>query len=348
MGDLQAAIVGCGNLGRTHAQHISAVPGLTAKAFCDINLDNAKQLSDEYGGRYATDRVADVLADDSIEAVYVATQHDSHTDICVQALAAGKHVMVEKPLAMTVADCLRIKEAAEQASSILMVAFKLRYFDMVLKARELIPQPLMVSMQLMDNRWGDDIWPNDPVRGGGNVLGQGCHATDLLRFLAQRDPIEVFASGANYYQPSGVIDNLAAVFRFPDEISGAWIQGDADTPPHTSKFFAQLFDEGRSVTLSDRLTTLTYHVLGEDPVVYRGTESGFREESVDFVRAIREEVAAPIDVNDGLFSTVMALQAMASTASHRPEPVAAIVLGDAKPDGPPADGSPRTHAGEIR
>lgn len=322
---INAAIIGSGALGRTHAAAMSTIDGIEPVAYADIVAERAEAMLAEFGGKYATTDVGQVLADESVDAVYVTTQHDSHADLCIRALAAGKHVMVEKPLAMTMDDCLAVRNQVLASDAKLMVAFKLRYFDMVRKAKSLIPDPIMVSMQLMDNRWADDMWANDPVRGGGNIIAQGCHATDVMRFVAGRDPIDVFASGRNFYQATGVVDNLAAVFRFDDGVTGAWMQGDADCPPFPSKFFLQLFAEGRSVTLSNRLTTLTYHEKGADPVVYQGTETGFREENVEFVASIVDGTEPTIGVDDGLYATAMALQAIRSTETGQPEPIRSVI-----------------------
>jgi len=74
------------------------------------------------------------------------------------------------------------------------------------------------------------MWANDPVKGGGNVISQGCHSCDILRFVAGAEPLEVYAAGGNYYQGTGVVDNLCAVFRFDNGAAGSWVQGDAACP----------------------------------------------------------------------------------------------------------------------
>jgi predicted dehydrogenase len=319
MSPYRVGIVGCGLLGTTHAETIARVPELSATVFCDTNLARAQALQDGYGGR-ATSDVSSILADDQVDAVYIASRHDSHADLCVDALRADKHVLVEKPLALTEAECTRIADAAARSRGVLMVGFKMRFYDMVLKARELVPEPQLVSMQMMDDPWPADGWVNDPVAGGGNVLSQGCHSCDLLRFVTRRDPVQVYAAGGNYYQPTGVIDNLAATFRFEDGIAASWIQGDAGRPPQLGKFFLQMYSEGRSVTLSDRLTKLTYQRAGGEEEVLHGSESGLHQENLAFVQAMREGVS-PIGVEDGLYATLMPLQAIRSLSSGRPEPV---------------------------
>ncbi|MDF2668991.1 MAG: oxidoreductase domain protein [Paenibacillus sp.] len=325
MKQVRVGIIGCGNLGRTHAKCIKEIGGAEIAAYCDVFEQNAQKLLAEFGGDYATTDINKVLEDSSIDAIYVTTLHDTHADFAVRALEAGKHVLVEKPLAMNLEECLRVGAAVTATGNKLFTAFKMRYFDMLWKAKELIPQPIMVTMQMMDDRWSEGMWANDPIKGGGNVISQGCHSADILRFVAGAEPVEVYAAGGNYYQSTGVIDNIAAVFRFDNGTVGNLVQGDCSCPPVTSKFFMQLFAEDKSITICDRLTTLTYKEKGKDPVVYKGSETGFLEENKAFLQCIQNDEPPLIDHIDGLYATLMILQAIESLQSGKPEPIKAVV-----------------------
>jgi predicted dehydrogenase len=322
---LRAGLIGCGGLGKVHTEALQQLDGMKMVAFGDIIEERAEEFATKYSGEYGTTDTQRIIEDPSIDAIYICTQHDSHADLCIRSLDAGKHVMVEKPLALTVEECLAVGEAVKRNEAILMTAFKMRYYEMIQKAKELIPEPLIVVMQMMDNRWPDEIWPNDPIKGGGNVLSQGCHSCDILRYMAGSNPIGVYAGGGNYYQKSGVVDNLAAVFRFENSMVGSWIQGDSNSPPLTSKFFLEAFAEGKSLTLLDRLCTLTYSENGREPQVFRGIETGFLEENRAFIEAIKTQTSPPIDHIDGLYATLMVLQAFKSLKSGRPEPIASLV-----------------------
>jgi predicted dehydrogenase len=144
--------------------------------------------------------------------------------------------------------------------------------------------------------------------------------------VADSDPLEVYAVGDNYYTPTGVIDNLCATFRFENGAAGNWVQGDANCPPLTSKFYLQMFAENKSVTLSDRLCTLTYNEAGKEPQIFKGTETGFVEENRAFVDCLISDTDPPIDHIDGLMATLMVLQAFNSLKSGKPEPVASVIL----------------------
>jgi len=322
---LCAGLIGCGGLGKVHTEALQQLDGMEMTTFCDVGKERAQSYCDQYGGNLATDDPDDLFHDETLDAIYICTWHDTHADLCIRAAQAGKHVMVEKPLALTVEDCRAVGRAVTRTGIKLMTAFKMRYYDMLLKAKELIPAPLVVTMQMMDNPWGAGSWASDPIKGGGNVLSQGCHSCDILRFVAGSDPIEVYAMGANYYTATGVIDNLVATYRFENGSAGGWVQGDCDCPPLTSKFYMQMFAQGKSITLSDRLCTLTYKESGSEPQVFKGTETGFLEENRAFVDCLLNDTAPPIDHVDGLMATLMVLQAFASIESRQPEPIAALV-----------------------
>ncbi|MEZ4861496.1 MAG: Gfo/Idh/MocA family oxidoreductase [Caldilineaceae bacterium] len=322
---LRAALIGCGGLGRVHAQMVQQLEGMDMVAFCDVVEGQAQKLCTEFTGEYATTDVAQVLADETIQVVYICTHHDTHAEFCIRAARAGKHILVEKPLALKSTECVEIGRVVEETGVKLMTAFKMRYFDMIQKVKVLIPNPVMVTMQMMDNRWPNAMWANDPVKGGGNVLSQGVHSCDILRYVVGSDPVEVYAVGQNYYQQTGVIDNMAAVYRFANGVTGNLVQGDAHCPSHVSKFYMQVFAENKSATLSDRLTTLTYQEKGQEPVIYRGSETGFLEENRDFIKALQEDRPAPIDHRDGLLATLMILQGFLSIETRQPQPILALL-----------------------
>lgn len=323
--ELRAALIGCGGLGKVHAQMVQQVGGMTMAAFCDVDEGRAAQFCQEFGGDYATNDPEKIFTDPKINVVYICTHHDTHAEYCIRAARAGKHILVEKPLALTSEACIAIGQTVEETGVKLMTAFKMRYYALIQKVKELIPNPLMVTMQMMDNRWPDAMWANDPIKGGGNVLSQGVHSCDILRYVAGSDPVSVYAVGRNYYQKTRVIDNMAAVYRFANGVTGNLVQGDAHCPSHVSKFYMQVFAENRSATLSSRLTTLTYQEKGQEPVIYQGTETGFLEENRDFIHALQENRPMPIDHRDGLLATLMILQGFKSIETEQPQPILALL-----------------------
>ena len=310
MSTIRLGLVGCGSIGRTHAACVARIAGAEFIAYADTREQAAQAALEEFGGDCATTQVQRVLDDDRIDAVYICTQHDSHAPLAIAAARAGKHIMIEKPLALSIDHCDRIAEEVENAGVHLMPAFKMRFYPLVQEAHAFIPKPQVLVGQMMDNRWPDDHWAQDPVTGGANVHSQGCHTTDILRYFAGGEPSRIWAAGGAVTHPGhDCIDQCVASIGFESGQVAAWIQGDAATPNFTSKFFFELFGDGRSVQLHDRLTQATFFDGKKTWCEKRPDEEGFQLENESFIAALRDAKRPPLDVRDGIQATRMVLAA---------------------------------------
>ncbi len=145
----------------------------------------------KFGFRYASTDLPTLLADPSANSVVIATRHDSHAALVQQALAAGKHVFVEKPLCLTAAELTAI-EAAHTGQAMLMVGFNRRFAPLLLDLQQQLsrlqgPKAFVYTCNAGAIR--ADHWTQDPSAGGGRLLGEACHFVDLLRYIAA-SPIE--------------------------------------------------------------------------------------------------------------------------------------------------------------
>ena len=157
------ALIGCGGMGRSHLRRAKDVPEVNFVGYVDAFEEAAASACQEFGGRYHTTEIETVLDDDGIDAVLIATHHDSHTPFATQAAAAGKHIFLEKPMALTIEECLEIEEAVAKAGVKLMMGFKFRFAPLVAKVKEVITTPLVtVGQSLHPNMKG---WALTPERG---------------------------------------------------------------------------------------------------------------------------------------------------------------------------------------
>lgn len=150
------------------------------------------QLGPRHRFRQASTDIAATIADSAADALVIATRHDSHAALVQQALAAGKHVFVEKPLCLTTAELDAIEASLAQTSGLLMVGFNRRFAPLLLELRQQLsrlPGPRAFVYTCNAGTIPADHWTQDPERGGGRLLGEACHFVDLLRHLAG-SPIE--------------------------------------------------------------------------------------------------------------------------------------------------------------
>jgi predicted dehydrogenase len=154
--------------------------------------------------------------------VVVATRHDSHAHLVCRVIEAGKHVFVEKPLAITSEDLERIGSVCASASPapLLMVGFNRRFAPQIVKMKSLlagvrVPKSIVITINA--GAIPSDHWTQDPAQGGGRIVGEGCHFIDLARFVAGAK-----IAGARVPHVQGACgDSLSFVLEFEDGSTAA-------------------------------------------------------------------------------------------------------------------------------
>ena len=315
---LRAALVGCGSYGAEHAKFLSACPGVQLHAVADLDPARAEQFRQAYGAGYATADVARIWADPAIDVVWICTQHHTHAPLAEAAAAAGKHFFLEKPLALTLADCDRIVAAVERSGVIASSGFKLRFFPAVVAARAFLTKPTLTVAQVIDDHWASDFWANDPVQGGGNVLSQGCHIVDTVLHLHPTGPVRVYAAGGNRHHPTrDIVDTAAITLTFADGAVANLAIGDVGVPPHTSKFALQQSDGARSFSLFNRLNSLMTRVDQQVTEHPAEVEAGAAVIDRPFLAALAAGRPAPCTVQSARRTTAVVLAAVESIRTGR-------------------------------
>ncbi|HYW79556.1 MAG TPA: bi-domain-containing oxidoreductase, partial [Thermoguttaceae bacterium] len=154
----------------------------------DLNAAAAQHGAKKFSVGTAVTDYRLILDDANVDAVFVVVGHHLHARFVCEALEAGKHVFVEKPLAMNAEELDRVAQAASKASDrIVMVGFNRRFSPHTIKIRKLLAgrsEPLCMSMTVNGGSIPVDHWIQDPDRGGGRIIGEGCHFIDLLAHVA--------------------------------------------------------------------------------------------------------------------------------------------------------------------
>ena len=220
------AVVGCGLIGQRRA---AAVPPGALRYACDLERTRAERIAIQHQGCIATDKLEQLLVDQSVTAVMVSTVNSSLAQIALAAVKAGKHVLVEKPAALRTADLEEIEQSADLTGSRVRIGYNHRYHPSFLKARELIVQQQLGEPFMVRGRYGhggrrgyDREWRADPkLSGGGELIDQGVHLIDLAgSFLGEWAQVDGHA--ATFYWDMPVDDNAFLSLRTANG-STAWL-----------------------------------------------------------------------------------------------------------------------------
>ncbi len=318
MTPLRVALIGCGFIGRRHLENIAARTDVLLEATVDVREEAARGLCQEFKGRYFTVHPEQIFEDRSIDAVLICTHHDSHTKLALDAAASGKHILLEKPMALTVEECRQIAAAADRAGITLTVNFKFRFAPAVLKVKELIPSPLALHGQLTMERMPDGLWVRDPVRGGGLILATACHSLDMVSWLSGSTPVRVYAESVPVLPEQGCnVTAATATVRFANGTIASLLLAEAGENPYASKWLHEVFGEDCSGVLYDHFRQAYFsgaaisHYAAEDELRADGT-FGVLE---DFVNAVRTGSKPVISAEDGLRATRFAQAILKSIQS---------------------------------
>jgi len=227
---VRTALIGCGKVGRIHAGALATLNCSKLVAVCDGHHERAEGFAKEFGGDAFVD-VAEMIETAEPEAVCICTPHPLHADPAVLALNAGVHVLVEKPLAATLADCDRMIAAAKASGATLSVVSQRRWFEPVARVKaailaEKIGKPSLAVVGMFN--WRDaSYYESDPWRGrwategGGVLVNQAPHQLDLLHwFMGEIE--EISGAWSNINHPTVEVEDTAvAIVRFKSGALGS-------------------------------------------------------------------------------------------------------------------------------
>ena len=250
---VRIGIIGLGYWGPNLARALASTPGCELAYACDLDEGNRARLEGRYPGTVLTDRFDDLLEDDTLDAIVVATGAPSHHAIGMRVLAAGKHALIEKPLALTVADARELVATAEAGNRVLMVGHLLRFHPVFQQLHDITASGELGRMlYLYTNRLNFG-----KVRADENALWSlAPHDISLALAIAGERPEEVSARGEAFLR-EGVEDVVFGYLHFPSGLVAhlhvSWLD------PHKSRKLTVVGSEGMAVfddTEADRKLTV--------------------------------------------------------------------------------------------
>ena len=277
---------------------------------------HAQHSGKKYGFQYATSSDDEIINDPNVNTVAILTRHDTHADLVIKALKAGKHVFVEKPLAINSVQLLAInKQLKANSQSLLTVGFNRRFSPLALKLSTSFShrsEPLHAHYRVNAGYIPLNHWTQDVNLGGGRIIGEGCHFIDLITFLVGAAPVSVTAHALpdnGKYR----MDNVSMTFTFPDGSLGV-VDYLASGDKSFQKERVEVFCAGQIAVLDD-YRSLTIVKDGKRSVEkLSAQDKGWRNEMQAFARAIREGGAPPISygqiigVTQSTFAAVESIQ----------------------------------------
>lgn len=213
------SVIGAGSFA-TH-EFLPLLKGLdfVGRGMASMTGVRAKVLGAKHGFAFCTSDVEAVLTDDQTDAVLVLTRHDTHAELASRCLRAGKHVFVEKPLALSEDELENVREAQHSSGKSVMVGFNRRFAPLALKMKATFAartQPMMVNYVANVGLRPPEHWLHHPREGGGVILGEGCHHLDFCQWLIEVPVTDVSVTSLGLGGRDRPIDSAQVTLRFAD------------------------------------------------------------------------------------------------------------------------------------
>jgi polar amino acid transport system substrate-binding protein len=275
--------------------------GVEFRAIATASGVSARDIGERYGFAYCASGADEIINDDEVNLIVIATRHDSHAELARRALELGRHVFVEKPLAMNDEELESVLNAAQASEGELMVGFNRRFSPHARAAKDFFANrqaPLSISYRVNAGRIPREHWIQDAREGGGRIIGEVCHFIDLMQFLTGAVTTRVYAESIMSRSQQIVDeDSVFITLRFSDGSNGT-IAYMAEGDKAMSKERVEIYGEGKTFVLEDFRSATMYRNGREETMKLRNQDKGQADEVKAVCAVVLEGQPAPVELHD--------------------------------------------------
>jgi len=312
--DLKVALVGAGNLARwAHLPSLSKIPNVSLHAVYSASGARGNTYARRFGASYFCTDYRQILEDPQVDVVMVLSRNQHHFSQAYEALMAGKHVFVEKPMALTEADCRQLYNAVAVSGNQLTVGFNRRFAPFYKELKHSLrgrTGPVVINCRMSSPGISGSYWMADPSIGGA-ILGEAVHFVDLMYWLLDSEPISVSA----YCLPTGKTDpigenNMVATFRFADGSIGSLNYSTIGSKRAQGEL-VEVFAKGVTSEVQDfkRFKSVSNFKQTRSTL---WAHKGYEAQLSSFFRSLASGESPEITVRDGARATLVCLEMLRS------------------------------------
>jgi predicted dehydrogenase len=322
-GQLGVALVGPGGLAKwAHIPALKKIPNARLKAVYSSSGARGKGYASRFGCDYCTTEYGRILEDPGIQMVLITSRNQLHANQALQAIRAGKHVFVEKPMAITEQECIDLAAAVKETGNLLTVGFNRRFSPFYRPMRDKLKArsaPAVVHCRINSPGISGDYWMADPAIGGA-ILGEACHFVDLMTWLLGAEPTEVSA----FTLPTGGKDpvgenNMIACFRFEDGSIGNLTYSTMGSRTSGGER-VEAYMQGLGM-VSENFKRLTINGALSTSKKAWFADKGYNEQLAAFIEVVRKGAKPEVTVLDGVRASIACIRALESAKANG-QPVA--------------------------
>jgi polar amino acid transport system substrate-binding protein len=295
--------------------------GVEFRSIATASGISAHDVGKRFGFAYAVSSAEEVLDDADVNLVVIGTRHDLHAELARKSLERGKHVFVEKPLALDDEQLESVLEAAASSKGKLMVGFNRRFSPLAQRAKEFFTSrdtPLSILYRVSAGRIPKEHWIQNADEGGGRIVGEVCHFIDFMQFMTESPPVFVFAESMSAKSNKIVdADSVFITMRFEDGSNGT-VAYLSEGDKALAKERIEIFGAGKVFVLDDFRRATLYKDGREEQVTLKAQDKGQQAQVHAVCASVLGGGAAPIKIDDLAATSRATFRVLDSLRERRP------------------------------
>lgn len=319
---INVGFIGAGSFAQSYLIPNVKAAGASLDTVVTTKGITSKNVAEKFGFNNTSSSSEDILKNQSINTVFIATPHNSHAQYTIEALSANKNVFVEKPLAMTMDELDAVETVYKNSTGKLLVGFNRRFADVsktIKKAFENLSEPIFVNIRVNAGFIPKEHWTQNPELGGGRIIGEMCHFIDLMQYFSDSEPVKVYAECINTENEKlKADDNISIIVKFKNGSIGNLVylaNGDKSLP----KELIEVFGGGKTGRINDFRSGELFQ--NNKTTKLKSISKGHKQEVTEYIEALKNGSNSPISFESIKLTTITTFKIIDSLNTGLPQDI---------------------------
>lgn len=320
--EINVGFIGAGSFAQSYLIPTIKEFGASLNTVVTTRGITSKNVANKFGFNVCSTDINDIVSNNSINTIFIATPHSSHANQVVRCLQSNKNVFVEKPLAISEGELESIIKAKALNNMPIMVGFNRRFAPIcvsIKKEFEGVLEPLVISIRVNAGYIPKDHWTQIKEIGAGRIIGEMCHFIDLMQYFTDAEPVKVYADCVHSNNTKlKQDDNIAIVIKFSNGSIGNLTylaNGDKSLP----KEYIEIFGAGKAAVINDFQFGSSH--IGNKSKTLKSSGKGHRQEIQAFLNAILHGKDSPINFRSICLTTTTTFKIIESLKTGLPQEI---------------------------
>jgi predicted dehydrogenase/threonine dehydrogenase-like Zn-dependent dehydrogenase len=319
---INTAFIGAGSFAQSYLIPNVKSSGASLDGVVTSRGITSKNVADKFGFNFCSSEAKDVLGNEKVNTIFIATPHASHASLVIKSIAAGKNVFVEKPLAVNEEELKQVIQTYKSCNQSLLVGFNRRFAPVSIAVKKEFVntgEPVVINIRVNAGFIPKDNWVQQKGVGDGRIIGEICHFIDLMQFFTDSEPVKVHAECISTNNDKiTAADNIAIIVRFKNGSLGNLVyvaNGDKGMP----KEMIEVFGANKIGVINDFKEGVVYK--NGKQVKLKSSGKGHKEEVDSFIESLRTGNPSPISFRSICLTTLTTFKIHDSLYAGMPQDI---------------------------